>query len=106
MEMKKIDDVLIELNGLVRKCESQSEFDDVMHRINDAETAACLPYRKEQEALEMQRSALNLERERLQLRGVELSHRWQELELERKSIGCDFWELKHRLIGLNPKGDV
>lgn len=96
------DQVLKELNGLVRPYETQAEFEDAMRRLNDAQSEMCMPLARKMAEVNLEQAKLRTELQRLQLQRTELSQTWHGLEMERKAVCETFFEMKHRLIVQNP----
>ena len=97
------DQVLKELNGLVRPYETQAEYEDAMRRLNDAQSEMCMPLTRKMAEVNLEQAKLRTELQRLQLQRTELSQSWLALDMERKAVCETFYEMKHRLIVQNPR---
>jgi hypothetical protein len=85
-------------------CNSQIEFDDFMHSVNNAQSIANHPHldrlrelNKQQALIETQKQSLNV-----QLNAIKVER--LEIEQKQKDINRVFHAIKHELIELNPKG--
>ena len=97
------DQVLKELNGLVRPYETQAEYEDAMRRLNDAQSEMCMPLTRKMAEVNLEQAKLRTELQRLQLQRTELSQAWHGMDMERKAVCETFYEMKHRLIVQNPR---
>ena len=97
------DQVLKELNGLVRPYETQAEYEDAMRRLNDAQSEMCMPLTRKMAEVNLEQAKLRTELQRLQLQRTELSQAWHGMDMERKAVCETFNEMKHRLIVQNPR---
>ena len=86
-----------------RKCENQNEFDMIMHDMNTVQTELNHPYADRERELLKQIDLLNAQRNAIfvQIDTIQIQRR--ENEQKRKDINRVFHELKHQLIGLNPR---
>lgn len=97
------DQVLKELNGLVRPYETQAEYEDAMRRLNDAQSEMCMPLTRKMAEVNLEQAKLRTALQRLQLQRTELSQAWHGMDMERKAVCETFYEMKHRLIVQNPR---
>ena len=97
------DQVLKDLNGLVRPYETQAEYEDAMRRLNDAQSEMCMPLTRKMAEVNLEQAKLRTELQRLQLQRTELSQAWHGMDMERKAVCETFYEMKHRLIVQNPR---
>ena len=87
-----------------RKCNSQVEFDELMHKINNQQSLENHPYldrlrelNKQRALIETQKQALNVQLNAIKVERI-------EIEQKQKDINREYHALKHELIELNPLG--
>ena len=87
-----------------RKCNSQVEFDELMHEINNQQSLENHPYldrlrelNKQRALIETQKQALNVQLNAIKVERI-------EIEQKQKDINREYHAIKHELIELNPLG--
>lgn len=86
------------------KCESQIQFDELMHAYNYEQSRLNHPYLDQLRELNSRKALLDAQREaiRVQLEAIKVER--LDIEQKKKDINRVFHALKHELITLNPKG--
>ena len=86
------------------KCDNQTEFDARMHAINGQQTIENHPYLDRLRELNMQRTFIETQKRVLDVQLNTIRAERLEIEQRRKDINRVFYQLKHELMELNPKG--
>lgn len=93
---------LRDMEQVVQKYATQTEFDRAMSRINNEEGLILGPVKDAQSNLNIAKSALNVKLAELNVEVSNISREWKVLEAERVKAARQFHDLKHRLVILNP----
>lgn len=86
-----------------KRCNSQAEFDEQMHMINDEQTVVNHPYLDQIRDINKQRALIQIQIQALRVQLDTLRVQYLDIEQKRKDINRLFHQLKHELIELNPK---
>ena len=86
------------------KVQSQVEFDELMHAINNEQSIENHPYLDRLRELNRRQTLIHAEIQamKVQLNAIKVER--LEVEQKQKDINRMYYQLKHELIELNPKG--
>jgi hypothetical protein len=86
------------------KCDNQIEFDERMHAINNQQSIENHPYLDRLRELNKQRTLIETQKQALNIQLNAIKAERLEIEQKQKDINRVFYQLKHELLELNPKG--
>lgn len=86
------------------KCDNQIEFDERMHAINNQQSIENHPYLDRLRELNKQRTLIETLKQALNIQLNAIKAEKLEIEQKQKDINRVFYQLKHELLELNPKG--
>lgn len=86
------------------KCNSQIEFDERMHAINNQQNIENHPYLDQLRELNKRKALLQAQKQAINVQLSAIRVECMEIEQKQKDTNRVFYQLKHELIELNPKG--
>lgn len=86
-----------------RRVETQSEYAEFMHRVDEAQTAANHPYADRTAQLHMERTRLAVRINAIKVEIAAVCNDIRQLNLERKEMNRAYHDIKHEMAQLNPK---
>lgn len=101
--MITIDEVKARITPPIGRCESQQEFDVQMSTLRRLQTEMTEPMRTRCEAIYARRREIGRQMEALNLEISSLNHERDELREQIRQVGSIFYGLKKELIRMNPK---
>ncbi len=87
-----------------RKCNSQIEFDELMHNVNDLQTKTNHPYLDRLREINKQKTLIKVQIDGLHQQLSALKVEALDIEQRRKDSNRVFHDWKHTLIEMNPLG--
>lgn len=87
-----------------RKCNSQVEFDELMHEINNQQSLENHPYLDRLRELSKQRALIETQKQSLNVQLNAIKVERLDIEQKQKDINREYHALKHELIEMNSLG--